>query len=130
MPSAPGDAPGRPATMTAWVTRSVGRSSAPSLPSSCSGPSHRRAARRQPPGRAAQAAPGDPVELAELREVALSDVVTVAVRQSPDLARARIDVTSARAQVTRAEGSQDTHLGAQAQVNRYSHGATDPALDS
>lgn len=83
-----------------------------------------------PAGRAAPAAPGDPDELADLREVALSDVVTIAVRQSPDLARARIDVTAARAQVTRAEGSQDTHLGAQAQVNLYRAGGTDPTLDS
>ncbi|HEX3477621.1 MAG TPA: TolC family protein [Kofleriaceae bacterium] len=79
-----------------------------------------------PAGRAAQAAPGDPAELADLRELALSDVVTVAVRQSPDLARARIDVTAARAQLTRAEGSEDTHLGAQAQVQLYRAGATDP----
>jgi outer membrane protein TolC len=82
-----------------------------------------------PAGRA-RAAPGDPAELGELREVALTEVVTVAVRQSPDLARARIDVTAARAQLTRAQGSEDTHLGAQAQVNLYHAGATDPTPDS
>jgi outer membrane protein len=80
-------------------------------------------------GRAAQAAP-DPAGLADLREVPLSDVITVAVRQSPDLARARIDVDAARAQLTRAEGSEDTHVGAQAQVNLFRPGATDQTPDS
>jgi outer membrane protein TolC len=83
-----------------------------------------------PAGRAARAAPGDPAELTELREVPLSDVVQVAVRQSPDLARARIDVDAARAQLTRAQGSEDTHLAAQAEVNLFRAGATDPRLDS
>jgi outer membrane protein TolC len=83
-----------------------------------------------PAERAAQAAPGDPPGLTDLREVALTDVVAVAVRQSPDLARARIDVDAARAQLVRAQGSQDTHLGAQAQVNLYRAGATDPVVDS
>ncbi len=82
-----------------------------------------------PAGRAAQAAPGDPAELTDLREIALADVVQVAVRQSPDLARARIDVDAARAQLTRAQGSEDTHLGAQAQVNLFRAGATDPTPD-
>lgn len=82
-----------------------------------------------PVGRAAQAAPGDPAELTDLRQIALSDVVLVAVRQSPDLARARIDVDAARAQLTRAQGSEDTHLGAQAQVNLFRAGQTDPTPD-
>lgn len=83
-----------------------------------------------PAERAAQAAPGDPAELGELPEVALTDVVAVAVRQSPDLARARIDVTAAHAQLIRAQGIEDTHLGVQAQVNLYQAGATDPTPDS
>jgi outer membrane protein len=83
-----------------------------------------------PAGHTAQAAPGDPAELTDLREIALNDVVAVAVRQSPDLARARIDVTAARGQLTRAQGSEDTHLGAQAQVNLFRAGATDPTPDS
>jgi outer membrane protein TolC len=83
-----------------------------------------------PAVRAAHAAPGDPTGLADLREVPLSDVVGVALRQSPDLARARIDVDAARAQLTRAEGSEDTHVGAQAQTTVYRAGATDPTPDS
>src|SRR3954465_370838 len=82
-----------------------------------------------PAGRAARAAP-DPAGLAGLREIPLSDVITVAVRQSPDLARARIDVEAARAQLIRAEGSEDTHVGAQAQINLSRAGATDPTPDS
>ena len=80
--------------------------------------------------RTGRAAPGDPGALADLREVPLSDVVAVAVRQSPDLARARIDVETARAQLTRAEGSEDTHVGAQANVNLYRAGGGDPTPDS
>src|SRR5215475_3576292 len=78
-----------------------------------------------PAAHAAHAAPGDPATtgLADLREVPLSDVVAVALRQSPDLARARVDVDAARAQLTRAEGSEDTHVGAQAQVNLFRAGA-------
>jgi outer membrane protein TolC len=41
----------------------------------------------------------------------LADVIAAAVRQSPDLERARIDVAAARAQLLRAEGVEDTHLG-------------------
>ena len=81
-----------------------------------------------PAGRPAQAAP-DPGGLAGLREVPLADVLTVAVRQSPDLARARIDVDAARAQLTRAEGSEDTHLGAQAQTTIIRAAPTDPNGD-
>jgi outer membrane protein len=85
-----------------------------------------------PAAPAALAAPGDPAApgLTDLREVPLSDVVTVALRQSPDLARARIDVDAARAQLTRAEGSEDTHVGAQAQVNIFRAAPTDPTPDS
>src|SRR5262245_46481808 len=63
---------------------------------------------------AARAAPGD---LAELPETKLVDLVTVAVRQSPDLARARLDLDAARAALTRAQGSEDTHIGLQGQTS-------------
>jgi outer membrane protein len=81
-----------------------------------------------PAGRVAQAAP-EPDGLADLRELPLSDVITVAVRQSPDLVRARIDVDAARAQLTRAEGSEDTHVGAQAQATIIRASPTDPNGD-
>lgn len=80
--------------------------------------------------RGARAEPREPGALADLRELRLADVVTVAVRQSPDLARARIDLDAARAQLTRTEGSEDTHLGAQAQIGVVSAPATDPTGDS
>ncbi|HEU4729478.1 MAG TPA: TolC family protein [Kofleriaceae bacterium] len=51
---------------------------------------------------------------AEPAALRLADVIAVAVRQSPELERARIDVAAARAQLLRAEGSEDTHLGAKA----------------
>src|SRR5215471_17218898 len=73
--------------------------------------------------RVAQAAPGD---LADLPETKLADLVTVAVRQSPDLARARIDLDAARAQLTRAQGSEDTHVGAQGQTSIVLAPDTDP----
>lgn len=72
---------------------------------------------------AAHAAPGD---LAELPETKLADVVTAAVRQSPDLARARLDLDAARAALTRAQGSEDTHLGLQGQTSIVQAPDTDP----
>jgi len=51
---------------------------------------------------------------AEPDELRLAEIVAVAVRQSPDLDRARIDVDAARAQLLRAEGALDVHLGARA----------------
>ena len=65
------------------------------------------------PALVARTARAQPADLPELR---LSDVVTIAVRQSPDLARARLDVAAARAQLLRAQGSEDIHVGAQGQV--------------
>lgn len=50
---------------------------------------------------------------AEPDAVRLAEVIAVAVRQSPELERARIDVDAARAQLLRAEGSEDVHVGAQ-----------------
>jgi outer membrane protein TolC len=66
---------------------------------------------------------------ASQRELRLADVIAVAVRQSPDLARARLDVDAARAQLTRAEGSEDTHLGIAGQADVLRAGATDPTPD-
>ena len=68
--------------------------------------------------------PGDPDELR------LDAVIAVAVRQSPDLERARIDADLARAQLLRAEGSEDTHLGARAQGGRVHASPGDPNGDS
>jgi outer membrane protein len=51
---------------------------------------------------------------ADSGELRLEDIVAVAVRQSPDLARARIDVEAARAELLRAQGIGDTHVGARA----------------
>jgi outer membrane protein TolC len=48
---------------------------------------------------------------ADSEELRLVDVIAAAVRQSPDLERARIDVAAARAQLLRAEGIEDTHVG-------------------
>ena len=47
-------------------------------------------------------------------ELRLADIVAVAVRQSPEFARARIDVDAARAALQRAEGTEDTQVGATA----------------
>ena len=43
----------------------------------------------------------------------LADIVSVAVRQSPDLARAKIDLAAAKAQLLQAEGIEDTHISGQ-----------------
>lgn len=75
----------------------------------------------------ARAAHAQPGELPELR---LSDVVAVAVRQSPELARARIDVDAAQAQLVRAQGSEDTHLGAQARTDITRAAPTDSFGDT
>lgn len=77
---------------------------------------------------ALRAAPADP--LRDLRELRLADVVAVAVRQSPDLARARIELDTARAQLIRAEGSEDTHLGLQGSASAIRAPSTDPTGDS
>ncbi len=63
-------------------------------------------------------------------ELRLDAVIAVAVRQSPDLERARIDADLARAQLLRAEGSEDTHLGARAQGARVHASPNDPNGDS
>src|SRR5437762_6712701 len=49
---------------------------------------------------------------AEPPTLPLAEVVKVAVRQSPELERARIDVEAARAALLQAEGIEDVHLGA------------------
>jgi len=68
-------------------------------------------------GRVAQAAPG---------ELRLADIVAVAVRQSPELERARIDVAAARAELERARGVEDTQIGAQASAVAVHTPRTDP----
>lgn len=67
---------------------------------------------------------------AEPDELRLDAVIAVAVRQSPDLERARIDADLARAQLLRAEGSEDTHLGARAQGALVRASRGDPNGDS
>jgi outer membrane protein len=57
---------------------------------------------------AARIAHADPTPLR------LADVVAVAVRQSPELEQARIDVDAARAELLRVSGSEDTILSARA----------------
>ena len=79
------------------------------------------------PALVAHTACAQPADLPELR---LSDVVTIAVRQSPDLARARLDVAAARAQLLRAQGSEDIHIGAQGKVEIVSASRGDTSGDS
>ncbi|HEX2690159.1 MAG TPA: TolC family protein [Kofleriaceae bacterium] len=67
---------------------------------------------------------------AEPDALRLSEVVAAAVRQSPELARARIDLDVARAQLMRVEGSEDTHLGGRAQGGVVRAAPTDPDGDS
>ncbi len=63
-------------------------------------------------------------------ELRLADVVAVAVRQSPALERARIDLEAARAALERAEGIEDTHVGALANAAVVGAAPTDPNGDS
>jgi outer membrane protein TolC len=60
----------------------------------------------------------------------LAQLIAVAVRNSPDLAHARIDLEAARAELIRAEGREDTHLGARGQGARIHASSTDPNGDS
>jgi HAE1 family hydrophobic/amphiphilic exporter-1 len=60
-------------------------------------------------------------------ELKLVDVIRVAVRQSPDLERARIDLDAARAALLQAEGAADTHVGADATGSFSRTSSTDPA---
>lgn len=80
--------------------------------------------------RTAHAAPGELADGTALPELRLSDVITVAVRQSPDLARARLDLDAARAQLLRAQGIEDTHLTADAQVDVTIASSNDPSGDT
>lgn len=63
---------------------------------------------------------------ADPAELPLADVIKVAVRQSPELERARIDVEAARAALLQAEGIEDTHVGATAHVAQNGASAVDP----
>jgi outer membrane protein len=67
------------------------------------------------------------VARADPSELRLADVVAVAVRQSPDLERARIDLDAARAELRRASGTEDTIVGAKLGVNAEQTSQTDPA---
>src|SRR5215467_11305016 len=67
---------------------------------------------------------------ADPQELRLDDVIAVAVRQSPDLERARIDVEAARAELLRSEGIEDTHVGARANSTLVRASAGDPTGDS
>src|ERR1700755_578565 len=58
--------------------------------------------------------------------IRLTDVIAVAVRQSPDLARAKLDLATAQAQLLQAQGITDTHVTVQAQVTRDHGGDRDP----
>jgi outer membrane protein len=73
---------------------------------------------------------GARIAQAEPDELRLADVIAVAVRQSPELTHARIDVDAARAQLLQAEGSEDTHLGARGQGAVVRAAPTDPNGDS
>jgi outer membrane protein TolC len=70
---------------------------------------------------------GARVVRAQPSELRLADVVAVAVRQSPDLERARIDLDAARADLLRVSGTQDTIVGARIGVEAEQTSATDPA---
>jgi outer membrane protein TolC len=59
-------------------------------------------------------------------ELRLADLVAVAVRQSPELAHARIDLDAARAALQRSEGIEDTVLGATATTLATHTPRTDP----
>ncbi|HEY0192498.1 MAG TPA: TolC family protein [Kofleriaceae bacterium] len=74
----------------------------------------------------ARGQPSPPGSVDGSRGMRLADVVAVAVRQSPDLARARIDLTAARAVLLQAEGSEDVRVGAQATTNVSRGGRADP----
>jgi outer membrane protein TolC len=60
-------------------------------------------------------------------KLTLQQVVTVAVRQSPDLERASLDVRAADAAVARAEGVEDTHVGAVAHLQSV-NATSDPTV--
>jgi outer membrane protein len=66
---------------------------------------------------------GEPLAPGGLR---LADVIAVAVRESPALARARIDLDAARAVLLQAEGAEDTHVGAAASANVRHDAPSDP----
>lgn len=77
----------------------------------------------------ARAQPGATLAPDAARGMRLADVVAVAVRQSPDLARAKVDLAAAKAQLLQSEGVEDTHIGAQATTNLSRGNAGDPQGD-
>ncbi|MEO7734740.1 MAG: TolC family protein [Kofleriaceae bacterium] len=69
---------------------------------------------------ASRTARADPAQLK------LADLVAVAVRQSPELERARIDVATAQAQLLQAEGIEDAHVAASGSAKVIRPGDSDP----
>jgi outer membrane protein len=63
---------------------------------------------------------------AEPDTLKLADVVAVAVRESPALARARVDVAAAQAQLLQAEGIEDAHVAASGSATIIRPGDSDP----
>jgi outer membrane protein TolC len=66
---------------------------------------------------------------AEPAELRLEDVIAAAVRRSPELERARIDIEAARAELLRAEGVEDTQVSALASGTLFQRAPTDPNPD-
>jgi HAE1 family hydrophobic/amphiphilic exporter-1 len=62
----------------------------------------------------ARVAPAAPAEAPAPAELRLAELIAVAVRQSPALERARIDLDAARAALLQAEGLEDVRVGAEA----------------
>jgi len=66
---------------------------------------------------------------AQPAELPLAEVIKVAVRQSPELERARIDLDAARAALLQAQGVEDVHVGATLIENRLHPPPTDRKTD-
>jgi outer membrane protein TolC len=77
-------------------------------------------------GLALGAARAQPAPEPQGEQLRLADVIAAAVRQSPDLAHAKLDLATARAQLLQAQASGDTHVGGTATGQRLSYPATDP----
>jgi len=60
----------------------------------------------------------------------LADVIAVAVRQSPELERAKLDVAAAKAELLRAQGITDAHIGVEATATIIRPPADDPNGDT
>jgi outer membrane protein TolC len=69
---------------------------------------------------------GPRLALADTDELRLTDVISAAVRHSPELERARIDVEASRASLLRAAGGEDLHVGATASWDATHAASSDP----